>query len=189
MRARVIIAAIAAFILLPATAASASSLGLINGERGGDPLQNNGSLASAAAAHSRQMADRGEIYHSPNLSGVVSGWSALGENVGVGASVGEVHAAFMASSGHRANILGEWTDAGVGTYTDENGAVWVTVIFMEAADGQSSSPKTTPPPVSKTSPKATSEPMPERTAPRSASVPVVQDGQRFGHDKSSPIAD
>ena len=52
-----------------------------------------------------------------------------GENVGVGSSLTDLQAAFMASKVHRQNILQEGYDhAAVGVY-ESDGAFWVTVIF------------------------------------------------------------
>jgi uncharacterized protein YkwD len=58
--------------------------------------------------------------HNPNLSADlrrqgVTGWRALGENVGFATDGVKMHAAFMRSSGHRANILkASYTHVGIG---------------------------------------------------------------------------
>jgi uncharacterized protein YkwD len=46
-------------------------------------------------------------------------WTSLGENVGRGSSLAAIHAAFMRSPRHRANILsGRWTSMGAGVVFD-----------------------------------------------------------------------
>ena len=86
-------------------------------------------LVPAARNHSTEMMAAGQIYHTSNLAGVASGWEALAENVGAGPSVDSLHSAFMNSSGHRANILGDYNYVGVGVASDGD-VLWVTVIFM-----------------------------------------------------------
>jgi len=76
------------------------------------------------------MMAAGNIYHTSPLSAVASGWEALAENVGAGPSVDSLHAAFMASSGHRRNILGDYNYVGIGVSQSDSGQLWVTVIFM-----------------------------------------------------------
>ena len=51
------------------------------------------------------MRDRCQISHSTLADGAPSTWRKLGENVGTGNNVPEVHTAYMASPGHRANVL------------------------------------------------------------------------------------
>ena len=54
--------------------------------------------------------------HDPNLvanvARVVPDWRRVGENVGVGYDVTQLHNAFMGSSGHRANIMGDYNQVG-----------------------------------------------------------------------------
>lgn len=91
-------------------------------------------LAAAAADHSVAMAAAGAIYHSGGLAaGAPSGWEALSENVGAGPSVDSLHAAFMASAGHRANVMGDYDYVGVGVVRSESGQLWVTVRFVRKA--------------------------------------------------------
>lgn len=85
--------------------------------------------ASVARAHSEDMADDGRIYHNDALGSQMSGWSSLGENVGVGPSVAAIHGAFMGSSAHRSNILGSFTHVGVGV-VERDGSLYVTQVFV-----------------------------------------------------------
>ncbi len=88
-------------------------------------------LADDAEAQAQRMADADQLYHNTDLSSVTTGWASLGENVGFGSSVGVVHEAFMASTGHRDNVLGGWDSIGVGVVAD-GGLVWISVVFMES---------------------------------------------------------
>jgi cysteine-rich secretory family protein len=110
-------------------------------------------LAAVARNHSNEMAQRDELYHNPRLANEVDGWEELGENVGYGNSVPELHDAFMASNVHREAILhGRFTKIGIGT-TWRDGVLWVTEVFERPfGSPQSSStkkvvrkPKSSPP--------------------------------------------
>ncbi len=58
-------------------------------------------------------------------------FSKVGENIGQGPSVEDVHDQLMLSAGHRRNILGrQWTDVGV-VAVEEGGMVWVVQIFAD----------------------------------------------------------
>ncbi|HVL89434.1 MAG TPA: CAP domain-containing protein [Actinomycetota bacterium] len=97
-------------------------------------LARAGDLAGDAQVHAREMAGRGEIYHSGRTSRL-EGWYALGENVGWGSDVDEVFRMFMESPSHRANILdGSWDSIGVGVAAGESGEVYVAVLFGDRED-------------------------------------------------------
>ena len=118
---------------LPAHAgAEGDFLSKINASRsaaGLPPVSMHSDLVPDARNHSAEMMAAGQIYHTSNLAGVASGWEALAENVGAGPTVNDLHSAFMNSSGHRANILGDYNYVGVGVASDGE-VIWVTVIFM-----------------------------------------------------------
>lgn len=173
-------------LAVPAPAQAASMIGMINGARSA-PIDNHATLAAAAAAHSARMAAEGRVFHSSNLTSITSDWEAMAENVGVGADVAQVFNAFMASSPHRANITGDYTHAGVGTYTDDQGLVWVTVIFLRTA-GTATIDQTSPI-VTTSEPNAPAPPQP--TSPRERErqrTPASVVPHRFGHDGLLPIA-
>ena len=89
-------------------------------------------LTSVARQHSAQMAARQSLYHNPNLTSDVQNWQAVGENVGEGPTVSDIHDAFMHSPEHKANILDhDFTQVGVGVSVDKNGIVWVTEDFRQ----------------------------------------------------------
>lgn len=86
-------------------------------------------LVLVARGHSAKMARANRLYHNPYLTTQVKNWRWVGENVGVGPSVDALHKAFMASPGHRANILDtDYTEVGIGTVV-VGGKMWVTEVF------------------------------------------------------------
>jgi len=118
---------------------AAASGSFINDERsraGLPPVEMHDGLASLAAQHAQAMADENRLYHSSNLGDRVGtkvpNWEAVAENVGMGGSLDEVHEAFMQSSSHRANVLGNFNLAGVAAVTDAEGQVWVAQVFARA---------------------------------------------------------
>ena len=152
------VAMLVAVVAMPAAASSAGSfVSKINSSRaaaGLAPVESYWDLSDNARSHSNLMADRGELFHSSNLGSVTTGWERLGENVGVGPDdVSAMHTAFMSSSAHRKNILGDFNYVGVGVTIDAEGFLWVTVIFMKAApglNGGGTTTTTTAPPVTTT---------------------------------------
>lgn len=97
-------------------------------------LQIEGGLQTHARSHTQQMMDAAALFHSSSgeltsLGG--EGWERIGENVGRGQSPTSLHNAFMESSGHRDNILGDYNYIGIGTGS-RDGYLYVTVVFMKA---------------------------------------------------------
>jgi len=156
----ILAAMVAGFIAVVAPAANALTsvencfYQAINRERaavGHKALALKSDLTSIARRHSNWMAGDGTIYHadpsSPhykqgdNLAAEVSGnWWAAGENVGMGPDCQSIHDAFMASPGHKANILDtDYNQVGVGVAFDSDGTVYVTEDFA----GRPSSTSTT----------------------------------------------
>lgn len=128
------------FTIAVVAAPASGDVSFVNSRRSGAglaPVGSSGALASVARAHSQSMAARNVLGHSNNLRSAVSevlpAWQAVAENVGVGDSVANVNAQFMASATHRANILGNFNLAGVGAVTGDDGRVWVTQVFARVA--------------------------------------------------------
>jgi hypothetical protein len=157
------------------------------------PLETYWDLTDDARAHSAAMMDRGEIYHSTSLGSVTGVWHALGENVGVGVDLNALHDAFMSSSSHRSNILGDYNYIGVGVKTDEAGNSWVTVIFMRAAAGlNGETTTTTQPPATTTTttpaPVPVPEPEPETTTTQPPATTTTTQPQSAAPVASTPNA-
>jgi len=172
----------------PALAGPAGSfVSKINAERtarGLAPLQVYWDLTDDAKAHSTRMMNQDNLHHNPNLAGVTTGWEALGENVGVGPSVNSLHDAFMASSPHKKNILGNFNYVGVGVVIESDSKMWVTVVFMRGpadlldpppADDPPPSedppPPEDPPPADDPAPVGKPKPKATKTAAAKASAP------------------
>lgn len=148
----VVLALLLSFVpLLPAPAIASSGvessfIAAINRERAAAGLQNvavSGDLTAAARKHSGVMAAAADLHHNPDLGGAVGGWRKIGENVGRGPSVDAIHNAFMASPGHRDNILDpDWSEVGVGVVEAGN-TIWVTEMFRDplTAEPAPSAPK------------------------------------------------
>ena len=91
-------------------------------------------ISRYAASHARRLHAAADLFHSTpaQLAGVCPrGWTAAGENVGVGTSVLDVMQAFRASLPHRRNLLRpEFTRLGVGVArADGDHLVWVVLVF------------------------------------------------------------
>ena len=109
-------------------------------ERSLGGLTVNLQLTGVARAWSDEMARAGRMWHNPQLAVQVDGdWTRLGENVGYSTSgaatptelVDRLHTAFMNSPGHRANVLGDFNQVGVGVRIT-GATMWVTVNFSKA---------------------------------------------------------
>jgi uncharacterized protein YkwD len=116
-------------------------------------LPSSTTLAKLARSHSVAMARKsaqryggrcnsGALWHN-NISKASNHWVWLGQNVGCGslgsdglaASVQRIQDAFMASSGHRRNILYRKANLfGVGSWI-QDGVIWVTVNFEQTTPG------------------------------------------------------
>lgn len=136
-----------------------------------------GDLTSVARSHSQVMAGGGNLHHNPDLGGAVSGWEKVGENVGRGPSVDAIHAALMASNGHRRNVLDPgWTELGIGVVIDGGGQIWVTQVFRTpagAAPAPEPAPETEPEPEPGTeaAPAPAIEPTPPEAPEPAAEAP------------------
>ena len=152
----------------------------INAERaaaGLSPLMTDPGMTQAARSWALEMANGDFLAHAPDIStGLPSGWTAGGENVGVGGTVSGLHTAFMNSTGHRANIMDPgYNVIGVGVYIN-NGTMYTTHRFgtVPGYGGQPTPPPATstpvPVPPTATPIPPTSTPIP--VPPTSTPVPV-----------------
>lgn len=109
-------------------------LDLHNQERAANglpPLSLNDCLSGIAQPWADHMAATGDLRHNDLGRLTACGGSAWGENIGYDSSIPAVHAAWMGSSGHRANILNpRYTQVGIGVSHAADGTVWVAVDFM-----------------------------------------------------------
>ena len=68
-------------------------------------LRENFTLDKKADDWAKHLRDVCDLSHSRLSDGAPNEWVKLGENVGYGGSIDQVHEAYMNSPGHRANIL------------------------------------------------------------------------------------
>jgi uncharacterized protein YkwD len=106
----------------------ASSINSYRSSNGLPALTRSGSLDSYARAWAQQLVENRSLSHS-NIGSLLGEWSAVAENVGYGGSVGGVFDALVGSSGHRANMLGDYTHIGIGVYRDSDGTLWTAHVF------------------------------------------------------------
>ena len=153
-------------------------------------------LTSIARQHSAQMASKQSLYHNPNLTSQVHNWRAVGENVGEGPTVTDIHNAFMHSPEHKANILDhDFTQVGVGVSVDNNGIIWVTEDFRQpqstttqstttqSSTTQSSTTKSATPTHKTTTRQTTSAPRPATTGTH-AQAPVAHPRTVASHPRA-----
>lgn len=146
--------------------------------RGLGALTEDAELIDVARRHAARMAANKDLHHNPNLQNEVSDWEVLGENVGRGASVAEVHQAFMESESHRAQILEpRYLEVGVGVVWAD-GEVWVVEVFRKRQEKPSPAPAPEPesdqPVAAATQPAPSPSPSPPaspKPSPAPASVP------------------
>jgi uncharacterized protein YkwD len=84
-----------------------------------------------AQAWAERLASDGYLHHSSLSAGISVRWCSLGENVGSGPSVNAIEQAYMASPGHRANILAtRWNGVGVG-YAKRGSTIYTVHVFIK----------------------------------------------------------
>ncbi len=198
-RLGVVFAAAMLFVATMAIPASAGPAGefisLINSSRasaGLPALQSHWDLADNARYHSAVMADRQELFHSGNLGSVTTGWEKLGENVGVNFDAAGMHQAFMNSSGHRANILGDYNYVGVGVTVDDDGVMWATIIFMKAPPGHHDGGGTTTtaaPPATTTTTSPSMPPADDTSPSTTVPAPKTSTGVKTSTASSGDVSD
>jgi hypothetical protein len=151
-------------LLTPVTSAAAAPaddvFSLVNQGRsanGQNALVRNGALDQVAAAWGQQLAASGVPAHNPHYSTQIpAGWSHAGENVAWGqVDANQMHNEWMASPGHRANILGDYTDVGI-VFLNAGGTTWGVQVFANYPAAAAATPPL-PAPVAATASEAPPE--------------------------------
>jgi Cysteine-rich secretory protein family len=102
----------------------------VRASQGLPALSTDSQLTSVAQAWAAELASRGVISHNPSLRSQVIGWKIVGENVGVGGTVDAVHAGFVASPTHYANLVDPaYTKVGFGIVRPD-ARIFVVEVFM-----------------------------------------------------------
>jgi len=93
-------------------------------------LRESSAMDAVAQAWAKKLAASGTLAHNPNYSSSIpSGWTRAAENVAGGYSYSKVTDAWLDSPGHRANIMGDFTDIGIGYAVDSSGTAWAVQNF------------------------------------------------------------
>jgi hypothetical protein len=100
-------------------------------------------------------------------------WQALGENVGYGPSAGSIESAFMASPEHRANILGNYTQIGVGVAVASDGSLYIDELYRLPWSTAAPAPAPAPAAPPATAPRA-SAPIAATTEPPATEPPTTE---------------
>lgn len=94
------------------------------------PLEAMSALHTVAQDWTDHMAENHDFSHNPNYyNEYPPGWTGAAENIAVGQDPKDVVDAWMGSSGHRANILGDYTHIGIGYAKAANGRTYFTQNF------------------------------------------------------------
>ncbi len=179
-------------VLAPAASAASHEselLALMNSARaeaGLGPVTVHSDLTDDAVAWSQHMFSQGALSHNPNLASVTTGWDKLGENVGLGPTIGSLHDAFMASSSHRGNVLGDYEYVGVAVVAETPTKLWATVVFMSSLANPVEPTDDDPDPYAKQQPQPAPqqpEPAPQEAEPERQSStrlePAAEEPVRF----------
>lgn len=133
-------------------------LDLINRDRidnGLRPLRMQVRLRDYARHHAADEQARGTIWHdmAEYERWAPSGWTGLGEKVAYNSSVTAMHASYMRSPGHRANILDpEFDYVGVGITVARDGTIFNSEDFMTHPDSRLPTVSAGPAPTTPTTP-------------------------------------
>ncbi len=161
----------------PAHAAEADTIhSLVNRDRNANGLaglQRNAAMDQVALDWANQMAAANDMTHNPNYAAQIpAGWSSAGENVAQGHSSGAVvHVAWMNSPGHRANILGDYTDIGI-AFISANGTTWGVEVFAFYEGNQGAVPIPAAAPAPAPAPAAPAPAPAAPAAPAPAATPA-----------------
>ena len=136
-------------------------------------------LTAVAQAWATELAGRGVISHNPSVRSQVTGWKVLGENVGVGGTVDAIHAAFVASPTHYANLVDSaYTRVGFGIVRPD-ARIFVVEVFMlpSSAPTASSAPKASSAPTASSATPATTPAPPAAVKATPAPTPAPSAAQ------------
>ncbi|HEX2023385.1 MAG TPA: CAP domain-containing protein [Acidimicrobiales bacterium] len=165
----------------PAAAASAEEIQLFNlvnqvrASVGAPPLELDEGISVVSRAWALQMAAAGDIAHNPNFKTLITGWSRIGENVGMGHPLSAVHQGLVNSPGHYANIVEPaYTRVGIGVVDVGGGNVYVVQNFVRprTAGASPAAPAAAPPTIPRRAPSSTTAP-PRPTPSQPAAAPVT----------------
>ena len=135
-RGLAIVILVAAVSILSAclTSAQTQVLDEMNADRTANRLRalpTQSDAQAKAQAWAEKIARDNKLSHSTLTDGIRVRWCSIGENVGYGGSVPAIEDAYMASPGHRANILSsKWNGVGVG-YARNGNRIFTVQVFIQ----------------------------------------------------------
>ena len=104
-------------------------------------LRESAAMDAVAQAWAKKLAKSGTLAHNPDYSSSIpSGWTRAAENVAGGYSYAKVTDAWLNSSGHRANIMGDFTEIGIGYAVDSSGTAWAVQNFGKYSKAPGAAP-------------------------------------------------
>jgi uncharacterized protein YkwD len=137
----------------------------VRAQAGTTPLVRNAALDKVAADWAYQQWKNGAMSHNPNYSTQIpAGWSHAGENVASGYTYQTVVQAWVNSPEHYKNLVGDYTDLGVGYYEGPDGTRYWSQVFGKYAT-TTVPPKQTPSSAPSAAPSSSPSPT---TAPSTA---------------------
>jgi hypothetical protein len=109
------------------------------------PLAHMDGLQGMARAQAVRMAQRGDIYHNPNLSSDITAlgvnWRMVGENVGMGPDASTVYAALLKSPHHYENIVrSNYNYFGIGEVNGPGDRIYLVQVFAEIVPAAAPAP-------------------------------------------------
>ena len=123
-------------------------------EAGTTPLVRNAALDKVASDWAYQQWKNGAMSHNPNYSTQIpAGWSHAGENVASGYTYDTVVQAWVNSAEHYSNLVGDYTDLGIGYYEGPDGNRYWVQEFAKYASTKVP-PKQTPTAAPSTAPSS-----------------------------------
>lgn len=150
----------------PASAAAfVERINDLRSSKGLAPLAVHPELVVKAQGHAATMAAAGRIWHSKLEVGIDAPWVYLGENVGAGSGVANLHQAFIDSPTHYANLVdGDFTHVGVGVVPGIDGRMYVAEAFMRLEPPKAPAPAPVPASTVEEAPPAPPAPAPAAPA-------------------------
>jgi uncharacterized protein YkwD len=111
------------------TAAVLADTNKVRHDAGRPGLVRNAALEKVAMAWAYQQWKNGAMSHNPSYSTQIpAGWTRAGENVAKGYTYLQVVSAWVASPGHYANLVNDYTSVGIGFYEADGRRYWSQVF-------------------------------------------------------------
>ena len=160
----------------------------VRAEAGTTPLVRNAALDKVASDWAYQQWKNGAMSHNPNYSTQIpAGWSHAGENVAAGYTYDTVVQAWVNSSEHYRNLVGDYTDLGVGYYQGPDGTRYWVQEFAKYSTTKVP-PKQTPTTAPSTPSSSPSKPAGPSSSPSTPAAPAPTTPASTGGYPAEPAA-